>query len=347
MIRKNEILEYIRDSGKAQASSDVHDFLVSRKEEVSLVTVKRELSELEKEGLLAVVGAGRTTAYEVSTRGLLLLSVDAKKYSDTEPDTRKGRASFNFEIFSALTFDPFTEEENKRLNEATTVYREQTKGLTSTLQEKELERFVIELSWKSSKIEGNTYTLLDTERLLKEGIPASGHPKEEATMILNHKTAFQSIYAHKEHFKTISLAKIEEVHKILVKDLHVTTNIRSKMVGVTGSTYRPLDVPSQITEAVEALCGAVEKMPSVYAKALIVLMGLSYIQPFEDGNKRTGRLIANALLLAHGFAPLSYRSVDEHAYREALLVFYELNSLVAFKELFVEQYDFSARNYAL
>ena len=86
-------------------------------------------------------------------------------------------------------------------------------------------------------------------------------------------------------------------------------------------------------------------MEDGYAKALITILGISYIQPFEDGNKRTARLVANAILLAHGLAPLSYRSIEEKTYKEATLVFYELNSFVSLKKLFVDQYNFAARNY--
>ena len=123
-------------------------------------------------------------------------------------------------------------------------------------------------------------------------------------------------------------------------------NLRSRPVGITGSIYRPLDNEQQISEAVNSLSVAVSKMPHGYAKAFVALLGISYIQPFEDGNKRTARLMANAILLAHNLAPLSYRSVEEKSYREAVLVFYELNSLIPFKKIFVEQYDFAARNYS-
>ena len=80
---------------------------------------------------------------------------------------------------------------------------------------------------------------------------------------------------------------------------------------------------------------------------MIALLGISYIQPFEDGNKRTSRLMANAILLAHGCAPLSYRSVDEGEYRDAIFAFYELNSIIPFKKIFIGQYDFAAKNYAV
>ncbi|OGZ56574.1 MAG: hypothetical protein A3H64_01075 [Candidatus Ryanbacteria bacterium RIFCSPLOWO2_02_FULL_45_11c] len=107
-----------------------------------------------------------------------------------------------------------------------------------------------------------------------------------------------------------------------------------------------MDNIHQIREAIEQLAAAITRMETPYAKALIALLGLSYIQPFEDGNKRTARLMANALLLAHACAPLSYRSIEENAYRETMLIFYEINSLMPFKKLFIDQYDFAAKNYA-
>ena len=118
-------------------------------------------------------------------------------------------------------------------------------------------------------------------------------------------------------------------------------------MGIVGSKYRPLDNVYQIQDAVEALAVAIKKTRSPYAKALLAVLGISYIQPFEDGNKRTGRLMANALLLAHKLAPLSYRNVDEADYRAAMIVFYELNSIIPFKKIFINQYEFAAGNYAV
>ena len=103
----------------------------------------------------------------------------------------------------------------------------------------------------------------------------------------------------------------------------------------------------QIHEAIERLSQAVTQESNPYEKALTALLGISYIQPFEDGNKRTSRLMANAILLAYGCAPLSYQSVDKVDYREAMLVFYELNSFMPFKEIFIEQYTFAANNYTI
>ncbi len=89
------------------------------------------------------------------------------------------------------------------------------------------------------------------------------------------------------------------------------------------------------------------KIKSPYAKALVSLLGLSYIQPFQDGNKRTSRLMSSAILMSHNLSPLSYRSVDENEYREAMIIFYEINLIIPFKEIFIDQYIFAADNYAV
>lgn len=327
------------------ASSNIHAELSRRGSKISLITVKRELSKLKSKGLLKSSGAGRSVKYCVSNKGRLLTTIDISEYCTKEPDKRFGLRGYNFSLFESISPDLFTPSESKILEEATKIYRTNTRNISSTLNEKELERFVIELSWKSSRIEGNTYTLLDTEKLIRQGIEASGHDKNEARMILNHKGAFKFIREQAATFKNFSLANLEEVHKILVKNMNVNYGFRSKPVGVTGSIYRPLDNSYQVKEALQSLATSIEKIDSPYGKSLVTLLGISYIQPFEDGNKRTSRLMANATLLAYDCAPLSYRSVDENEYREATLVFYELNSLVALKKIFVEQYDFAARNY--
>jgi Fic family protein len=329
------------------SSSTVHAELVSQGNDISLVTIKRDLAELKSLELLDVSGAGRSVEYAISPKGRLETPVDAKEYTSIEPDKRYGQKSFNFDLLDSIGTEIFSDNEKLVLDKATETYHSRIKNLPTTIQEKELERFIIELSWKSSKIEGNTYTLLDTEKLILHGVEAPGHDKSEAAMILNHKEAFKFVRENPDKFKSLTRANLEEVHKILVKDMNINIGLRSRAVGVTGSIYRPLDNQHQISEAVDSLSGAVQKISDPRARALVALIGTSYIQPFEDGNKRTSRLIANAILLSHGYSPLSYRSVDEDEYHEAVLVFYELNSLIPFKKIFVEQYRFAAENYAV
>lgn len=325
----------------------VHSEIIQSGEDVSLVTTKRMLSEMVGIGALKIFGSGRSTAYSISAPGRIFADVNAKEYCSVEPDRRHGLHQYNFDLLPAFPADIFSENELEILEGATVEYGQRTKDLSETMQKKELERLIIELSWKSSKIEGNTYTLLDTEKLILENKAAPGKTKDETQMILNHKDAFNFIRQSAKQFKTITRKNLEELHSILVKDLSVNLGLREKPVGVVGSVYRPLDNIHQITEAIKLLGTKISQMPIPYTKALVALLGLAYIQPFEDGNKRTSRLMANAILLAHNLAPLSYRSVDENDYREAMLVFYELNSIVPLKRIFINQYDFAARNYAV
>lgn len=328
-------------------SSQVHKELTKTGEKISLVTIKRELSRMAAEGLIISSGKGRSRVYQISALGRIFSSIDGKSYCAVEPDRRYGLDHYNFDLLPSLPSEIFTPAERSTLDEATNEYRRNTADLPSAIEKKELERLIIELSWKSSKIEGNTYTLLDTEKLIIEHKEAPGHEKKEAIMILNHKDAFTFVRERKQEFRSFTRINLELLHKTLVKDLSTGQGLRQKPVGIIGSKYRPLDNVYQIQEAIDKLASAVLKMETPYSKALTALLGISYIQPFEDGNKRTARLMANALLLAYDCAPLSYRSVEEKDYREATLVFYELNSIMPFKEIFIDQYIFAAKNYAV
>lgn len=315
--------------------------------DISLVTIKRDIAALVENGYFTLEGSGRSVTYSITRRGRVLLPVDAHAYAAREPDMRGGSERFDLALFPDFPPTLFNGDELAVLERATETYRERSKGMSPTLHQKELERFVIELSWKSSRIEGNTYTLLDTERLIRDGVTAEGHAKDEATMILNHKKAFGFVREQKDAFSgKIGRATIEEVHRLLVDGLGVASGVRRGIVGITGSIYRPLDNAYQIDEALGSLYDATDAAHDVYTKALLLLGGISYIQPFEDGNKRTGRLSANGVLIASACAPLSYRNVDEVAYREALIVLYEVRSFDPLKRLFIEQYEFAATHYA-
>ncbi len=332
-------------SGKEMSSSEVYRNLLQIKETISLVTVKRSLSELTKSKRIESFGLGRSVKYRISELGRIFSHIDVKNYVSIEPDKRFGLRNYNFKLLKNLPVDIFEEDEKKGLEASTENYNKRIKNLPLAIQKKELERLVIELSWKSSKIEGNTYTLLDTERLILDNKEATGRSREETQMILNHKEAFDYVRQYSSQFQTMTRKNLEELHSVLVKNLNVGRGLRTRPVGITGSVYRPLDNVYQITEAVDELIKQIKKNRNPYAKALIALLGISYIQPFEDGNKRTARLMANALLISNSLSPLSYRSVDEEEYRSSMLVFYELNSLIQIKKIFIEQYEFAAENY--
>lgn len=217
--------------------------------------------------------------------------------------------------------------------------------MTVTEYRKEMERLGIDLSWKSSQIEGNTYSLLETERLLKEKQTASGKTREEAVMLLNHKDALDFILDKPDYLKEISLGRIEEIHALLTKELGVDRNIRHRRAGITGTNYKPLDNEFQIREALDDSCLLINGKDEVFEKALLALVLLSYIQAFTDGNKRAARIISNGILIAYGHCPISFRSVDSIDYKKAMLMFYEQNNIAAFKRIFIDQFLFAVKTY--
>ncbi|MFA6375926.1 MAG: Fic family protein [Candidatus Paceibacterota bacterium] len=344
--KQQKILAILIKNGK-MPSSAIYKELSKTGEKVSLVTVKRMLSEMVDQKAIEVFGLGRTTSYAIAVIGRVFFDINAKDYCLVEPDRRYGLSRYNFDLFKNLPQTFFNDDELAQFNAATETYKQRSKNISAVVKRKEWERLVIELSWKSSKIEGNTYTLLETEKLILENKKAAGRSKDETQMILNHKDALNFVRENAKEFAVINRTNLEKLHSILVKDLGVGFGLRKVPVGITGVKYQPLDNIYQIGEAVTALSVAIDKMQTAYAKSLLAVLGISYIQPFEDGNKRTSRLMANALLLAHGLAPLSYRSVDETEYRQAMIVFYELNSVIPFKKIFLGQYEFAANNYAL
>ncbi len=315
-------------------------------EKVSKITVNRDLEKLIKLGLLKREGKGRAVLYRLSEHYNLVRKIDVENYFKIETDRRIAKERFNFQIFSFLN-NIFTAEEKTWLEKLHTEYLNNVRRLSPTIMKKEMERLIIEFSWKSSHIEGNTYTLLETEALIKESKEAAGRKKEEAVMILDHKKALDFILKHKEEFKTFSVSKIERIHSIITEGLNIPKNIRRSVVGVTGTKYKPLDNEWQIKEAMEKTCALINKEKNVFAKSIIASIMTAYIQPFEDGNKRTARILSNAILLVGGSCPLSYRSADEAEYKKAVLLFFEQNNISYFKELFMEQYEFAVKNYFL
>jgi Fic family protein len=314
---------------------------------VSYATIKRYLSKLLSERFIMQHGNAKNCRYSISHEYGLFYPVDLDEYYSNEIDDREIFKDYNFSLIPDILQNVtlFTATEMERLNELQRNFTENITGLTKFEYQKYMERLAIDLSWKSSQIEGNTYSLLETERLLKDKQTASGKTKDEAVMILNHKEAIDFVLADPAYFLILTISKFEELHSILIKELGVERNIRIRRVGITGTNYRPLDNEFQIREALKQTCDIINSRKNVFEKALFALMLLSYIQAFTDGNKRTARIISNALLLAYKYCPLSFRTVDAIDYTKSMLLFYEQNNISAFKKIFIQQFEFAVENY--
>ena len=275
------------------------------------------------------------------------MPLDLDTYFDKDIDEREVQEMFNFDLIREVLpkVEIFTAEELAILQDAQNTFLHNTEGMTELEYRKEMERLGVDLSWKSSQIEGNTYSLLETERLLKDKQTASGKTKEEAIMLLNHKDALDFVLDVPDYLKEISVHRIEDIHSILTKELGVDRNIRHRRVGITGTNYRPLDNEFQIREALEDSCTLINGKKNVFEKAILALVLLSYIQAFTDGNKRTARITSNAILIANGYCPISFRTVDSIDYKKAMLMFYEQNNIAAFKKIFIDQFLFAVKTY--
>ena len=211
-----------------------------------------------------------------------------------------------------------------------------------------LDRLLIDLSWNSSRLEGNTYSLLETKRLIELGETATGKEVSEAQMILNHKAAIEYIVESAED-DGITSPEIRSVHALLSDNLlgdpAASGRLRSIIVEIGGSTYVPLENPQLIRESFDTFIEKINRIEDPFEQSLFSIVHLSYLQAFEDVNKRTARLVANVPLIKKNLRPLSFMDVNKDAYVYALLGIYERNDISLIRDLYMWAYNRSSQRY--
>ena len=240
-----------------------------------------------------------------------------------------------------------SESERAELREfGTTEIVEQPAG---TFAKQVLNRLLIDLSWNSSRLEGNTYSLLDTERLIELGEEAEGKDRPEAQMILNHKEAIEILVDGAEDIG-FNRHTILNLHAALADNLlpdpGAPGRLRQGGVGIGGSVFHPLEVPQLIEEGFDRILAKASRIEEPFEQAFFALAQLPYLQPFDDVNKRVSRLAANIPLIRANLAPLSFEEVSRELYTEAILGVYELNRTELLRDLFIWAYRRSASRYA-
>ncbi len=340
---EKQILDFL----ERNPESSSHQILENIEEKKSIATIKRALSKLVSENLISTTGKGKSTRYQLSPFYRLFENIDIQQYYEKEIDDRTIVENFNFALLTEVlpNVHLFTVNELEKLSALQDKFHQNISEISDYQYKKEFERLAIDLSWKSSQIEGNTYSLLETEKLLKEKETASGKTKEEAVMLLNHKDAIDFIVENPNYLYPLTVSKIEDIHSILTRELRVDRNIRKRRIGISGTNYRPLDNEFQIKEALSLMCDLINKKENIFEQALLALILISYIQPFVDGNKRTARIVSNAILIHHKYCPISFRTVDSVDYKKAMLLFYEQNNVTIFKKIFIEQFEFAVKTY--
>jgi len=341
--QQNIIIQLILDRNNLADILKLNDF-----DSVTVRTLQRDINELIKLGYVKKSGKARAITYAPTKLGLLQIYFSEESLNNIFQNENRNKIFYDFERLKLLNENNlFSLVEFKKLEVHNKIYQKEYLDVPPDILKRKKERIIIELSWKSSQIEGNTYTLLETESLLKEGVAGKGRTKDETQMILNHKKALEFAEKNKNVFSgKITKLAILELHKFLAEGL-INVGIRERLIGITGSVYRPLDNRHQINEEIERLCEVINKKENVFEKALIAFIYICYLQPFNDGNKRTARILANAILNANDSFPLSLRAVDVNTYKLAILAYYEFGSLGNAKKVFIDQAKFASENYAI
>jgi predicted transcriptional regulator len=287
--------------------------------QLDIRSIQRALERLMDTGLITRSGPINSPTYSLQYQTLLAAEFPEKILEDEE----RPESMFNHALLDWLETVPtdLLEPFSKSTTSAATANG-------SKIAAKELEYLTVELSWKSSALEGNTYTLLDTQLLLTEGIKAKGRTEFETQMILNHKDALAFIVENADLFSgRISFSTVEELHRIIGRNLGIPAGVRKKIVKISASNYTPPASPQQLREGADRILSIIDRFTDPVIRSLLALSLIPYLQIFEDGNKRTGRMLANAMLISTIGRGFSLRKVSARELALAYLAFYEFNSL--------------------
>lgn len=211
-----------------------------------------------------------------------------------------------------------------------------------------LNRLLIDLSWASSRLEGNTYNRLDTRKLIEFGQAAEGKDLRETQMILNHKAAIEMLIEEADQVGFNSYTFLN-LHSLLSENLLTDEKgcgrLRHKPVEISGSVFHPIAMPQKLEECFQLLLKKAAAIPDPFEQAFFIMVQLPYLQPFEDVNKRVSRLGANIPLIRHNLCPLSFIDVPEQTYVDGVLGVYELNQIDLLRDVFIWAYERSCQRY--
>jgi hypothetical protein len=324
-------------------------------------TLQRRLKKLESDHEISVSGRGPSTRYSfANSLPLASTSIDHPiSLSPISQDIQKQierPLSFRYPVgYQKRFLEDYQPNVTAYLSH---VEREKLASLAKTQAIEKpagtyakhiLNRLLIDLSWNSSRLEGNTYSLLDTQRLINFGETAEGKSPTEAQMILNHKAAIEFLVQSAEDtgFNRYTLLNLHALlANNLLPDPQAVGRLRYMSVGITHSIYEPLAIPQLIDECFNLLLEKAASIQDPFEQAFFVMVQMPYLQPFDDVNKRVSRLAVNIPLLRHNLSPLSFVDVPEKIYAQGMLGVYELNRIELIKDVFLWAYERSAARYA-
>ncbi|MDZ7840905.1 MAG: Fic family protein [Gammaproteobacteria bacterium] len=328
-------------------------------------TLQYRLQRLVEQGRLAKEGERRWTKYRIpaaagqtvaaaredEAEDVIPLSDDStpiREYLRKAPEARQP-VSYNRELLDA--YRPGTSfylSEDERAHLATVGKSQIAAQPAGTYAKQILNRLLIDLSWNSSRLEGNTYSLLDTRRLIEFGEEAEGRDRLESQMILNHKDAIEFLVGAADDIG-FNRYTILNLHAMLANNLlpdeTAAGRLRNIEVGIERSAFHPLAVPQLIEECFDQILATTAAIEDPFEQAFFFMVQLPYLQPFDDVNKRVSRIAANIPMITSNLTPLSFIDVPRDIYTEAVLGVYELNEVDLLKDVFIWAYERSAARY--
>jgi hypothetical protein len=316
-------------------------------------TLQRRLQRLVEAGVVQISGGGSGTRYTyVKDNSSLPLSSEGYEIRRIvrKPLTRRHPVGYDRTFIESYipnkTF--YLSLELRKYLAGVGVTRSEVM-VAGTYAREILDRLLIDLSWNSSRLEGNTYSLLDTERLIEAGESAEGKKAEETQMILNHKAAIELLVenAAEVGFNAYTLRNLHAIlANNLLPDPGAGGRLRAKDVGIEGTVFNPLSGPQVIEECFNLLLTKASAIEDPFEQSFFAMVHLPYLQPFDDVNKRVSRLAANIPLIRQNLSPLSFVEVPKRDYIDAMLGVYELNRTELLRDVYKWAYERSAARYA-
>lgn len=322
-------------------------------------TLQRRLERLVVEGRVRSEGEGKSTTYRLidgdpdaaaevvrtglSAQGVRLRELVLRPLAEREPVGYDSDWLFDYIPGRTYYLSKAHRLHLRKIGETPDDHRP-----AGTFAKDILSRLLIDLAWASSRLEGNTYTRLDTQNLLEFGQRAAGKDASEAQMILNHKAAIEYVVGEAEE-QEIRRTAVLSVHAALSENLLSDPSeegrLRERPVSISASSYTPTAIPQVIREAFERIVETLNAIPDPFEQAFFAMVHIAYLQPFVDVNKRTSRLVANLPLIRANLSPLSFVGADEQEYVLGTLAVYEQRRTELLRDFFITAYERSAAQY--
>lgn len=352
LTEHKDLLRILSEAKHALSVSEIHDLLAIK---VARRTLQSRLKMLVEDMTITREGQVRSTKYRL---------VEGAETSDMLPLSDAGNAALkrvtqnisarNPTGYNQTFLEEYEPNKSRYLSSELTAELAEL-GVAGTVEQEAgtyakqiFQRLLVDLAWNSSRLEGNTYSLLDTRRLIDFGEAAEGKDQREAQMILNHKDAIEFLVRNVDD-TGFNRYTIQNLHALLANNLlpdpAAPGRLRTIAVGIEGSAFHPLENPHLIAGNFDAILEKATAITDPFEQAFFVLVHLPYLQPFEDVNKRVARIAANIPLIRTNLVPLSFDGVPQDLYTKSVLAIYENNDISLLRDVFVFAYKRSIQTY--